>query len=418
MSDRPTVIRAGFIPLTDAAPLIAAKVKGFAEREGIDLELTRETSWATIRDRLSVGQLDAAHALAPLPIACNLGLGPLKQALTVPIALGFGGNTVVVAQRHWEHLSAAGCPGDLMPAAAIAALSTYVRTRAARGEPRLKFGVVHPHSAHRYKLAYWLASGGVLPGRDVEFVVLPPPLMASALGAGRIDGFCVGEPWGSVATRSGSGTVITTTAHIWRSSPEKVLAVRQDLAERHEAGILALVRAVKAASVWCDDIANRTELVQMLSLSAYVDQPESVLASAMNGAIEGPAGTLVQPPGFLTFDASAATFPWVSHALWFATQMARWGEILLDAETIETVRATYRPTLYRKALQGLGSDLPAANAKVEGSLTEPRPIGSSYGGLTLEPDGFFDHRVFDPDELTAYVAALRASDSTSGTMDA
>ncbi|MEO1265548.1 MAG: CmpA/NrtA family ABC transporter substrate-binding protein, partial [Pseudomonadota bacterium] len=291
-----TTIRAGFIPLTDAAPLIVARTQGFAEREGIDLQLSQETSWATIRDRLAVGQLDVAHALAPLPIAGNLGLGPLDPSLIVPAALGFGGNTIVMATRHWDALRARGCPDDLDPARTADAVADYIRSRDQSGERRLSLGVVHPHSAHRYKLAYWLASRGILAGRDVDFVVLPPPLMSAALEAGRIDGFCAGEPWGSVATRAGAGVVLTTTAQIWRSSPEKVLAVRTAFADRDADSVLSLVRAIKAASVWCDAADNRDALADTLSAPGHVAQPVDVIR-----------------PGALSVSASASRLSAASH---------------------------------------------------------------------------------------------------------
>ena len=169
------VVRAGFIPLVDAAPLIVAARLGFAETEGITIALERETSWAAVRDRVAVSHLDVAHMLAPMPLAANLGLGPLPARLVAPIALGTGGNTLTVSRSLWTHLEACGATPDLDAAPSARAFGEVARRRAAEGAPKLTLAVIHPHSAHRYQIAYWLATAGVELGRDVGLVVVPPP---------------------------------------------------------------------------------------------------------------------------------------------------------------------------------------------------------------------------------------------------
>ena len=405
-----SVIQAGFIPLIDAAPLIVAATKGFADAEGITIELSRATSWATIRDRLAVGQLDVAHALAPLPIAANLGLNPLQQSLTVPIAFGFGGNTIVLAMRHLARLRMSRDLDALDPTAALDAIKGLVEKRRQANEPLLKLGVVHPHSAHRYNLEYWLAARGLLSGRDVDIVVLPPSLMPAALSAGRLDGFCAGEPWGSVAVANGDGAMLTTTTHIWPSGPEKVLAVRSELANDAPEVLQALVRALYVACAWCDELEHRDELAQLLSRPEFVGADADQMTRSLARNLNGPTGERAYVASFLTFAKGAASFPWISHALWFSAQMARWSEIELNATTLATVRATYRPDIYRDAVRSLGANLPSANAKVEGALNAPQAAGSTLGRLTLAADGFFDGRVFDPDHIETYLADLRVAD--------
>lgn len=408
-SDRDSV-RAGFIPLVDAAPLIVAHEKGFAAREGLDLVLSRETSWATIRDRLAVSHLDAAHALAPLPLAGNLGLSPLPGAHVVPIALGFGANTVTVSKTLWAALEQHGATDDLDAAQALRALSLVVGERRGGTNRALTFGIVHQHSAQRYELAYWLAAGGIGPGHDVELVVLPPSLMPMALASGSIDGFCAGEPWGSVAAASGAGCILTTKAHIWRSSPDKVLTVRRDWADANETRLSALVRAIYQACLWCDVAENRSELAALLGRPEYLAVDASAVMPGLSRRLQSANGIVRPVAGFLNFAERAASFPWSSHALWFLAQMSRWGETEVNSETIAIARATYRPDLYRLALADLGVAMPSANAKLEGALSESTPVGSTTGRLVLGPDGFFDGLVFDPDHINDYVALLQTRD--------
>jgi two-component system, oxyanion-binding sensor len=403
-------VRAGFIPLVDAAPLIAAREIGFAAEEGIDLVLSREMSWATIRDRLAVSHLDVAHALAPLPLAAQLGLSPLSKPLIVPMALGFGGNTVTLSRAMWKEVAEAGATPDFDPLKALAALRKVTRARKEAGRPRPVFAIVHPYSAHHYELAYWLAAAGLLAGRDYELVVLPPPLMPAALSSGGVDGFCAGEPWGNAAATENVGAIVATKAHIWRSSPDKVLAVRRSWAEEDPDRVAALLRAIYRAAVWCDLPENRETLANILARSDLIGLPASLLRASLDRELTAPDGTRRIVPHFLTFADHAATFPWISHALWFLAQMARWGEVALNAETISIVRETYRPDIYRAAIGTLGVSVPSASSKVEGALVRETPVGSATGRLVLGPDGFFDGRVFDPDCIQEYVAELRAAD--------
>jgi ABC-type nitrate/sulfonate/bicarbonate transport system substrate-binding protein len=398
-------ITAGFMPLLDSALLVTAKEKGFAEAEGIDLTLMRETSWANIRDRLAVGHFQVAHMLAPMPIACNLGLTPLAAPTIAPMALGLGGNAVTVSNALWGGMEKHGARADLDPARAGAALKAVVAELADAKRPQLRFAVVHPHSGHNYELRYWLAACGIDPDRDIEIVILPPPLMADALGAGTIDGYCVGEPWSTAAVRAGRGHIATVKAAIWKGSPEKVLGAQAQWAQNHPEALRALLRALYRSAVWCADPANRDELAAILSRPAYVDRPAQWMLPALSGQIGVDDSEVVAVDEFFVPLAKAATFPWKSHALWLYTQMVRWGQIAHDKEHERIARETYRPDIYRAALEPLGVALPGANAKVEGALTRATPVGSAGASLTLGPDGFFDGGLFDPDKIDGYIAS-------------
>ncbi|MBU2582884.1 MAG: ABC transporter substrate-binding protein [Alphaproteobacteria bacterium] len=406
MSETKREVRAGFIPLVDCAPLVIAAEHGFAEAEGLDLKLSRETSWATIRDKLAVSHFDAAHILAPMPIAANLGLGPLPTPMLVPMALGTGANTVTVSNALWQELIRHLDRIDFSAAPAVTALASVVRDRGRQGAPPLQLGIVHPHSAHHYELAYWLSSGGIVAGQDVELVVVPPSLMPAALANAHIDGFCAGEPWGTVASSERVGVILTTNAHIWRNSPEKVLGLRLDWAQRDPQGVEALVRAVYSAAVWCDQPGNQDELAAILAREAYLGQSVDVIRPCLARRLRAGDGALHPIDGFLNFASNTATFPWISHALWFYTQMVRLGQTLHSEAALHAARSTYRPDIYRSALQPLDVELPSVNTKVEGALHGKAPAGSTRGNLSLGPDAFFDGKVFDPDRLEDYLASL------------
>lgn len=405
MSNRVTV---GFIPLVDCAPLVVAARKGFATAEGIELVLVRETSWASIRDRVAVGHFDGAHMLAPMALAANLGLQPLAAPLVVPMALGLGGNAITVANALWQDLVRNGAGPGIDAAAAVSALGRCLGERREAGRPKPVLAIVHQHSAHNYELRYWLAAGGIDPDSDVTLVSLPPPLMAGALASGHVDGFCVGEPWSSVAVARGAGRIVTTKSEIWRSGPDKVLGLRRDRVEADVDVVAALVRAVDRAARWCDEPANQGQLAEILSAGDVLAQPSGIVLQSLSGHLSLGCGGEADVEDFVVFSRRAATFPWISHALWFLSQMARWGDVALTPANVEAARSTYRPDLYRAAVAALGGAIPSANSKVEGALAIETPVASASGRLSLGPDTFFDGRRFDPDDVASYLGEGRS----------
>lgn len=394
-------IVAGFIPLLDSVLLIVGHEMGFAAREGVALHLVRENSWANIRDRIAVGHFDVAHMLAPMPIAAALDLSPLAVPVVAPMALGLGGNAVTVGRTLWQKMAAAGAPGDLAAGPAGAALKRVIAQR----EGRLRFGVVHPYSGHNYELRYWLAASAIDPDRDIEIVVLPPPLLPEALAQGALDGYCVGEPWNSVGVQGGAH-LATVKAAIWRSSPEKVLGTTAKWAGDHPEALAGLLRALYRAAEWTADPANHPAAAEILARPAYLNQPSELIRRVLSGDIDVGGARLSVPDFFIPF-ARAATFPWQSHALWFYTQMVRWGQVGHSPERAQKAQSSYRPDLYRAALAPLGAAIPGANSKVEGALLRETPVGAMRGTLMLGPDGFFDGRIFDPAMLESYLAQDR-----------
>ncbi|SCW79897.1 NitT/TauT family transport system ATP-binding protein [Rhizobium mongolense subsp. loessense] len=396
-------ITAGFVPLLDSALLVVAKEKGFAEAQEVALTLVRERSWATIRDRLAVGHFEVAHILAPMPIACNFGLMAPAPRMIVPMALGLGGNAVTVSGPLWREMADDGATDPLDARAIGAALKKVISRRAG---DRLRFGIVHPYSGHNYELRYWLSGSGIDPDREIEIMTLPPQDMGDALRSGLIDGYCAGEPWNTFGVLKRGAHLATVKAAIWKSSPEKVLGVNSRWGDSHPEALVALLRALYNASLWCADPANHEELVLLLSGPAYINCPAEWLRPSVTGVLKVGRNATQTVSDFFVPHAKAATFPWKSHALWFYTQMVRWGHVDHTAAHQNVAGNTYRPDIYRNALKALGVAMPAASSKVEGALRMETPVGSS-GTMTLGPDGFFDGNLFDPDSVDAYIAAQK-----------
>jgi two-component system, oxyanion-binding sensor len=395
----------GFIPLLDCAPLIVAAEKGFAAAEGLDLTLVRETSWANIRDRVVVGHFDAAHMLGPMAVASTLGIGHVQVPMVAPISLGLGGNAITVSQALWEQMTAADARVGAQAGVQGRSLQEVVSQRERARKPPLTFAMVYPFSCHNYELRYWLAASGLDPDRDVRLVVLPPPLLVDALRESQIDGFCVGEPWNSVAVSVGVGYIIAPTTSIWRLSPEKVLGCRLEWAQRYPQRVSTLVRAVYRAALWCESSSNHEELARLLSQPRYVGAPAEILLRGLSNCLSlVPNGPSQHLPDFYVPARHAATFPWASHALWFYSQMVRWRQISFSDQSLPSVAATYRPDLYRIALAPLQVELPVDDMKVEGQ--QATASSGSGGTLAIAPDGFFDGRSFDPSDLRGYLSAL------------
>lgn len=402
MSASSGVVVLGFIPLLDCAPLVAAAEKGFAADEGIELMLVRETSWANIRDRVVVGHFDAAHMLGPMAIASSLGIGHLQVPMAAPIALGLGGNAITVASSLWEQLSARATSLD-DPAALGLALRTAVTQRARDPQAPLTFAMVYPFSCHNYELRYWLAAAGIDPDHEVRLVVLPPPLLVDAMREGQIDGFCVGEPWNSLAVSVGVGCIAMPTTAIWRLSPEKVLGCRLEWAERFPDRTAALIRAVYRGAQWCEHPDHHAELAQLLCQPKYIGAPADVLLQGLSGRLRQTSdGDVRTHDDSYVLTRQAGTFPWISHAGWFYSQMVRWGQTKYSATQADLACRTYRPDLYRSALAPLHVNIPLVDTKVEGAAATALP--ASHGALTYGPDGFFDGRRFDPAQIEHYVA--------------
>ena len=339
----PKRIVAGFVPLVDSAVLVVARELGFAREQGLELDLKREPSWASLRDHLNLNYLDCAHALAPLPIAAAIGVGQVRVESTVPFVLGRGGNAITLATSLFDEMCAlAGRKLAAEPRAMGAALAQVARKRR---EP-LTLGMVFPFSTHNFDLRYWLAASGIHPDRDVRLVAIPPPLMVESLRAGHVDGFCVGEPWNSVAVAQNLGRIVTTKSQLLPRSVEKVLAVPPALA-RDATVLRPLLRALSAAAAWADDRANAAELSHVLAAPEYLGVPAELIEDALLGGIALGGGTRLDDPDFLFFHRHSANVPDAGEALWLYAQMVRWGQLPATAASRDIAARVFRPDLYR-----------------------------------------------------------------------
>lgn len=397
-------LKVGFLPLVDACLPILAQEHGFAEDEGLHLTFVKDVSWATVLDRLLYGHTDMAHMLAPLAIATTLGRGRPAQPLAAPFVLGLNGNAVTLSMALAERVGKLGSLND--PVALGASLKLVVDEAKAAGKP-LRLGVVHRHSSHNYKLRYWLAACDIQPDKDVEIVVIPPPFVADALENGEVDGACVGEPWNSICVDREVGAIVLFTAQIWRRGVEKVLAMRESVLDERREDTEALIRAMRLAGAHFVDPANFEENCRVLAAPEYLASSPNMIRQAVTDNIILTKGAApIHFPDFMFQHSEAANFPWVSQAAWLYSQMVRWGPLEYSSDDSRKAAATFRPDIYRSALSTTDDDLPGANSKVEGSVTQRLQVSVQQGAITLSENRFFDGRSFDPEQIESYLAAL------------
>lgn len=409
------VVKLGFIKLTDMAPLAIAQEKGFFEDEGLQVGLEAQANWKVNLDRVITGELDGAHMLAGQPIGATIGFGTKAEVIT-PLSMDLNGNAITVSNAVWEEMKKNipnGADGKPVHPISASALKPVIEKLKAEGKA-FNMGMVFPVSTHNYELRYWLAAGGIHPGfyspenvtgqilAEALLSVTPPPQMPATMEAGTIMGYCVGEPWNQAAVFKGIGVPVITDDEIWKSNPEKVFGVTKKWAEENPNTLLAITKAMIRACQWLDEGngKNRAEAVKILSKPEYVGADEKVIANSMTGTFEYEKGDKRPVPDFNVFFKYFATFPFYSDAVWYLTQMRRWGQIpegKTDAWYDETAKKIYRPDIYLKAAEALIA---------EGKLKkEDVPFGSD--GYKSPDKGFMDGVVYDGKKPNDYLASLK-----------
>ncbi|MEQ8816379.1 MAG: CmpA/NrtA family ABC transporter substrate-binding protein [Thalassobaculum sp.] len=403
-------LKFGFIKLTDMAPLAIAYEKGYFEDEGLFVTLEPQANWKVLLDRVITGELDGAHMLAGQPLAATIGFGTEAHIVT-PFSMDLNGNGITVSNEVWAlmkpHL-AVGADGKIVHPIKADALKKAIDKFKAEGRP-FKMGMVFPVSTHNYELRYWLAAGGVHPGfysptditgqikADALLSVTPPPQMPATLEAGTIHGYCVGEPWNQQAVFKGIGVPVITDYEIWKNNPEKVFGITAGFAEQNPNTTLALTKALIRAAKWLDenDNANRKEAVAILSRPEYVGADPEVIANSMTGTFEYEKGDKRAVPDFNVFYRYFATYPYYSDAVWYLTQMRRWGQIAEskdDGWYDSVARKVYRPDIYLAAARLLLEEGKVAKADFPWDTDGYRAPQSEFiDGVTFDgrqPNGY------------------------------
>jgi nitrate/nitrite transport system substrate-binding protein len=415
------VLKFGFIKLTDCAPLVVAYEKHYFEDEGLNVVLEAQANWKVLLDRVIDGQLDGAHMLAGQPLGATIGFGTKSDVVTA-FSMDLNGNGITVSNAVWSELKPL-LPmdgGKIKHPIKADALKKIVDKRKNQGRP-FKMGMVFPVSTHNYELRYWLAAGGLNPGyytssdisgtksADVLLSVTPPPQMPATMEAGTIDGYCVGEPWNQQAVAKGIGVPVITDIEIWKNNPEKVFGVTRGWADKNPNTHVAVIKALIRACMWLDaSTANRVEAVKMLAKSNYVGADASVIGNSMTGTFEYEKGDKRPMPDFNVFFRYFATYPFYSDAIWYLTQMRRWGQITEakpDAWYMEVAKKVYLPAVYMQAAKAL-----IAEGKAKGA-----DFPAKTDGFKGAQDGFIDGIVFDGrkpnDYLDKFKIGLKAKDT-------
>lgn len=407
-------LKFGFIKLTDMAPLAIATEKGFFEDEGLFVELEAQANWKVLLDRVITGELDGAHMLAGQPLGATIGFGTQADIITA-FSMDLNGNGITVSNKVWKEMKKHIPHKDGKPVHPIKAdyLKPVIEQYKDDGKD-FKMGMVFPVSTHNYELRYWLAAGGINPGyyapdkgdtsgtisAEALLSVTPPPQMPSTMEAGTIDGYCVGEPWNQQAVFKDIGVPVITDYEIWKNNPEKVFGVSKGWADKYPETHKSVVKAMIRAAKWLDekDNANRPEAVKILSQSNYVGADYDVIANSMTGTFEYEKGDKREIPDFNVFFRHNATFPYYSDAIWYLTQMRRWGQISdhkPDSWYMDIAKKVYRPDIYAEAAKEL-----IAEGKMKASEF---PNFAKEDGFKPEQKGFIDKISYDGKKPNDYL---------------
>lgn len=402
-----TKLTLGIIPLTDCAPIVIAHEKGYFKKYGLETTISKEASWANIRDKVSLGALDGAHMLAGMPIAATLGVGAIAKPTITAYSMDLNGNAITVSNELFDKMMKADPESMKQSPISAKALKKVIDEEKKAGKEPLTFAMVFPVSTHNYQLRYWMASAGIDPDNDVRLIVIPPPQMVANLNAKNIAGYCVGEPWNERAVTMGIGKILITSYEIWNNNPEKVFGVTQEWVDKNPNTHKALLMAMIEASQWMDKPENRMEVVKIISDKSYVNAPIDVVKMSMTGTFQYQKEQSAKPlADFNVFNRYAATFPWRSHAEWFISQMIRWGQIEKPINVKTTAESIYRPDLYREAAKALGVAYPTIDLKTEGTNSKPWTLNDATSPIQMGSDIFFDGKVFDSKKIVEYISSF------------
>ncbi|MEK7949466.1 CmpA/NrtA family ABC transporter substrate-binding protein [Luteolibacter soli] len=382
-SDAPETanVNFGIIALTDCSPIVIAHEKGLFKKYGINSTVTKGASWAAIRDSLANGDIQATHMLLGMPIASTMGLGGApKVPMVVPWILNRNGQSISLSN------SLKGKVG-----ADPKALKPLVDAAKAAGSP-MTFAMTFPPGTHAMWLRYWLAAGGINPGdaagagADISLITIPPPQMVANMQVGKMDGFCVGEPWNGKTVADGIGFTGINTQAIWKDHPEKVCAFTEEFANKNPKTVKAILKALHEASVWLDVMENRPEQAKIVSAPTYINCPPEAILPRLQGKYDMGDGRKFRDPDYMIFSSRNCNYPQPKYCKWWLTQLRRWGFTQGAPDYDGVAKQVMRTDLYESAM---------------------KEIGYTHDGMSNAPESFFDGTKFDPKgDLEAFAASF------------
>jgi nitrate/nitrite transport system substrate-binding protein len=377
----------GYIALIDASPLAIAKEKGFFAKHGMpDVEVSKQASWGATRDNLVLGSekngIDGAHILTPMPYLISAGKVTQNNVPTpmyLLARLNLDAQAISVAQEY----------KDLRVTTDASPLKAAFEKKKAAGK-EVKVAMTFPGGTHDLWIRYWLAAGGIDPDKDIATIVVPPPQMVANMKVGNMDAFCVGEPWNEQLVNQGIGFTACTTGEIWFKHPEKALGLRAEWVDKNPNAAKALLMAVMEAQQWCEKMENKQELAEIVGKRQWFNVPVPDIIGRLKGDVNYGNGRVEKgTKQYMKFWSEHASYPFKSHDLWFLTEDVRWGKFEPTTDTKALVNKVNREDLWREAAQALS--VPASDI----------PPSPSRGKET-----FFDGKVFDPENPSAYLKSL------------
>jgi nitrate/nitrite transport system substrate-binding protein len=373
-SDKPekTEIKIGFIPLTDCASVVMASMLGFDKKYGVKFVLSKEASWAGVRDKLANGDLDAAHVLYGLLYGVQMGIGGQRKDMAVLMGLNNNGQAITLSKQ-------------LANKGAVDGQSLAKVMRAEKRE--FTFAQTFPTGTHAMWLYYWLAANGINPMKEAKVITVPPPQMVANMRVGNMDGFCVGEPWGHRAIMDGIGITAITTQDIWRDHPEKVLGSTLEFAKKHPNTCRAMMAAIIEAGRWIDaSMANKNKMAEVIAAKSYVNTSKDAIDQRIMGRYQNGLGKTWDDQNYMKFyNDGAVNFPYLSDGMWFMTQHRRWGLLKQDPDYLAVASAVNQVALYKDAATLAKAPVPSSPMRssklMDGSVwdgKDPKAYAASF----------------------------------------
>ena len=367
----------GIIALTDNSPIVIAHEKGFFKKYGIESTVSKLANWAAIRDALSNGETQATHMLIGMPIASTMGLlGSPKKPMVIPWLLNRNGQSITMK------LDLKGKVGKDPKA-----LKPFVEEAKTKGAP-LTFAMTFPPGTHAMWTRFYLGAGGINPDKDITLITIPPPQMVANMKVGKMDGFCVGEPWNARSIAEGIGFTAINTQDIWKDHPEKVCAFTAEFAEKNPRTVKAVLKALNEASVWLDDLANRPEQCEIVCKPTYINCPKELILGRMLGKYDTGDGRVYEDPNYMIFSQRNCNYPQLKYAKWWLTQFRRWGMVEGVPDYEGVAKQVMRPDIYEEAM---------------------KEVGYAHGGASSAPETLFDGKTFDPAKSEEYATSFEVN---------